>query len=434
MPSSISKFFSKEGLLIVLPSLLLVVSAFWLASQFIKPAPPGEITIATGSKTGAYYNFATRYAAHLAKSGITVHLVETAGSVENLRMLQGEGHQPVDLAFVQGGVVGDDAPPGLVSLGRMFMEPVWVFYRDGTDIDRLSNLRGKTIAVGPDGSGTQQLARALLGPSDITETTATFTRVGGDKAAQCLIEAKCAAAFFVAAPNAKTIDALLRNEDIKLMSFRQGEAMTRRFPFLARVTLPEGVIDFVRNIPARDKTLVAAQAALVAKRDIHPAIIGLLIQAAKQVHQAGGLFQNVGEYPRATDPEFAMSDAAEIAYNSGVPFLQRFLPFWLAIFIERMIVLIVPIATILLPLIKIGPWLYEWRVRRRLLHWYGQLKDLEADIAADPENARLPEHRREIERIHDAVSVIPVPLTFSDRFYELRAAVDLVRQRLAAIG
>ena len=217
------------------------------------------------------------------------------------------------------------------------------------------------------------------------------------------------------------------------MSFAQGEAMTRIFPFLTRVRLPEGVIDFVRNLPGEDKALVAAQAALVAKSDIHPAIVGLLVNAAKRIHSSGGLFQNVAEYPKRNDPEFPMSDAAEIAYNSGVPFLQRFLPFWLAIFIERMIVLIVPIATILFPLVKLGPWLYEWRVRRRLLYWYGQLKDLEHQIASDPSGAALSEHRTEIERIHDAVSVIPVPLSFSDRFYELRAAVDLVRQRLATI-
>ncbi|MCH9766155.1 MAG: hypothetical protein K0U34_09210, partial [Alphaproteobacteria bacterium] len=192
--------------------------------------------------------------------------------------------------------------------------------------------------------------------------------------------------------------------------------------------------DFDRNIPSRNKTLVAAQAGLIAKEDIHPAIVGLLVNAAKRIHRQGDLFQKVGEFPKRDDPEFPVSDAAEIAYNSGVPLLQRFLPFWLAIFIERMIVLIVPIATILLPLMKIGPWLYEWRVRRRLLYWYGQLKDLEHRIAADAPLESLEQHRTDIETISTAVSVIPVPLRFSDRFYELRAAVDLVRQRLASIG
>lgn len=430
MKFSISKFFSKEGLLILLPAALVTALAFWVAAQFIKPAPPSNITIATGSEQGAYHRFAKAYAAELAKAGITLHLKSTAGSVENIALLQ-NAESGVDLALIQGGVATGKTAPGLVSLGRMFMEPVWVFYRGPEELDRLSALKGKTIAVGSKGSGTRQLSIALLKPNGIEAATAIFKNLGGAKAAACLKAGDCDAVFLVASPKSQTVQDLMRDETVRLMSFTQGEAMTRIFPFLARVDLPEGVIDFVRNIPADNKTLVAAQAGLLAREDIHPAIVGLFVNAAKRIHEAGGLFQKVGEYPKRTDPEFPLSDAAEIAYNSGVPFLQRLLPFWLAIFIERMIVLIVPIATILLPLIKIGPWLYEWRVRRRLLYWYGRLKDLEHRIAIDPAREGLADHRREIEEIGESVRVIPVPLTFSDRFYELQAAVDLVRQRLS---
>jgi len=429
MNFSISKFFSKEGLLILLPALLVTALGFWAASQFIKPAPPSHITIATGSEQGAYHRFAKQYAMELAKSGITLRLKSTAGSVENIKLLQEEG-SGVDLALVQGGVATGETAPSVVSLGRMFMEPVWVFYRGSDELDRLSNLAGKKIGIGGKGSGTRQLALALLKPNGITARSAEFQDVGGAAAAACLKQGVCDAVFLVASPKSKIVQDLLRDESIRLMSFAQGEAMTRIFPFLARVDLPEGVIDFVRNIPLADKTLVAAQAGLMARGDIHPAIVGLFVNAAKRIHEKGGLFQKVGEYPKRTDPEFPLSDAAEIAYNSGVPFLQRVLPFWLAIFIERMIILIVPIATILLPLMKLGPWLYEWRVRRRLLYWYGQLKDLEHRIAVDPALEGLDGYRSEIEKIGESVRVIPVPLTFSDRFYELQAAVDLVRQRL----
>jgi len=429
MKFSFSKFFSKEGLLILLPAALVTALGFWVAAQFIKPAPPSNITIATGSEQGAYHRFAEQYAAELAKAGITLRLKSTAGSVENIALLQ-QAHSGVDLALIQGGVATADTAKGIVSLGRMFMEPVWVFYRGRDEITRLSALKGKKIAIGGEGSGTRQLTMALLKPSGIDATTADFQDIGGANAARCVKSGVCDAAFLVASPQSKTVQDLLRDDGVRLMGFAQGKAMTRIFPFLARVDLPEGVIDFVRNIPVTDKTLVAAQAGLVAREDIHPAIVGLLVNAAKRVHKKGGLFQKVSEYPKPMDPEFPLSDAAEIAYNSGVPFLQRLLPFWLAIFIERMIVLIVPIATILLPLIKIGPWLYEWRVRRRLLYWYGQLKDLEHQIAVDEAGEGLEQHRKEIERISESVRVIPVPLTFSDRFYELQAAVDLVRQRL----
>lgn len=430
MKFSISKFFSKEGLIILFPAALVTVLAFWLAAQFIKPAPPSHIAIASGSEQGAYYRFAKLYAEYLAKSGITLDVRSTAGSVENIRHLA-TPESNIDIALLQGGIAGKEPVENVVSLGRVFMEPVWVFYKSDRVLDRLSTLAGKRIAIGPEGSGTRQLALALFEPNGVTADTATFEAIGGAEAAKCVSQGACEAAFFVASSQSKIVQQLLEDQDVRLMSFAQADAMTRIFPYLRKVTLPEGVIDFVRNVPAEDKTLVAAEAALVAKADIHPALVGLLVQAAKKVHAPGGLFQNVSEYPKPTDPEFSLSDAAEIAYNSGVPFLQRFLPFWLAIFIERMIVLIVPIATILLPLIKIGPWLYEWRVRRRLLHWYGQLKDLERRIADDTAGEGRADFKAEIEKISEAVSIIPVPLTFSDRFYELRAAVDLVRQRLS---
>jgi TRAP transporter TAXI family solute receptor len=421
----------RDVLMILLPAVLLVIGTFWLASRYVKPAPPSEIKISTGSKTGAYHRFAERYRNNLAKSGVTVHLQPSAGSVENLKRLSDAKSQS-DLALIQGGVGNSETAPDLLSLGRMFMEPVWVFYKSSTGIDRLVDLRGKRIAVGPQGSGTRELAVALLEPNGITLTTATLKDIGGDDAAACLRQDECDAIFLVASPESKVVQSLFRDSSIRLMSFRQAEALTRIFPFLAHVVLPHGVIDFVADIPRQDTHLVAAQAALVVRSDIHPAIVGLLVQAAREVHQPGGLFQKIGEFPKDADPEYPMSDAAEIAYNSGVPLLQRLLPFWLAIFLERMIVLIVPIATILLPLIKLGPMLYEWRVRRRLLYWYGQLKDLERRMKADTADEHRQTHIQDVAEIDHEVSEISVPLRFSDQFYELRAAIDLVRQRLAA--
>lgn len=420
----------RDVLMILLPAIALVAMAFWIASQFIKPAPPSRITISTGNETGAYHRFGEEYKSILADSGITVDLQTSAGSVENLERLA-SAKSGTDLALVQGGVGDAESLTNVVSLGRMFMEPVWVFYRAPEVIDRLTQLKGKRIAVGPEGSGTRQLAVALLQPNGVTAKASTFEALGGQQAANCLLEASCDAIILVASPQSQIVRALLQNDSVQLMSFAQAEAMTRIFPFLSHVVLPEGVIDFVANVPKQDTHLVAAQAALVARDDIHPAIVGLLVQAARKVHRPGGLFQKIAEFPKETDPEYPISDAAEIAYNSGVPFLQRLLPFWLAIFLERMIVLLVPIATILLPLFKLGPWLYEWRVRRRLLYWYGELKDLERRIKADPGRRELPQHLEDVDKIDHEVSEISVPLTFSDQFYELRAAIDLVHQRLA---
>lgn len=217
------------------------------------------------------------------------------------------------------------------------------------------------------------------------------------------------------------------------MSLRRAEAYTRRFPFLTRVVLPEGAIDLARNLPSSDVTMLAAQAALVARQDLHPALAWPLVNALKSTHSAGGMFQRVAQFPQGFDPEYPMSEDAERMYASGTPFFQRFLPFWLASLIQRMIIMIVPVATILLPLFKLGPMIYEWRIRSRLLYWYAQLKTLEKRISEGVSAASGgAELTAEIERIEEAVSTIPVPLHYSDRLYELRAAIDLVRQRIIA--
>jgi len=421
----------REILLLVGPALIAIGFAFWFAYQFVEPAPPQNVTITTGSETGAYYAYATKYAEILKCSGINLEVATSAGSLRNLEQLRDPG-AAVSLAMLQGGISDREKDPDIVSLGRVFLEPVWVFYRGGETIDRLAQLKGRRIAIGDEGSGTRALASELLAKNGIDETSAVFLSISGEKAAEALRSNEADAIFLVVSPKAKLVEELLRNPLIKLMSFAQAEAYTRVFPFLSKITLPAGVIDLAGEVPPADVQLVAAKAALVARSDVHPAIVGLLVQAAKEVHAPGGIFQRVEEFPKANDPEYPMQEDAERLYRQGAPFLQRFLPFWLANFIERTLIMIVPIATILLPLFKIVPWAYEWRIRRRILFWYGELKRLEKEVL-DVSIVEKDKYTREIMRIEDAVSRIPVPLHYSDKLYELRSAVDLVRQRVTGL-
>ncbi len=426
-----SKLQLKETLLIGGPAVLLVLAAFWLAYQFVHPAPPSKIVITTGSQSGAYYTFANRYREALAKNGITLDVQASKGSVENLERLNNTAEQ-FDLALMQGGIANERTAPNVMSFGRIFLEPVWVFHRLDQPVDDLAAFKGKKIAVGPEGSGTRKLAVDLLHATGIDASSATLLPVGSAAAVDALEKGEADAAFFSLAPESQLIQKMLGNSALKLASLRRADAYTRRFSYLSRVVLPEGAIDLVRNLPPQDVILVAAQAALVARSDLHPGLAWPIVDALKSVHSGGGMFQRVAEFPRAFDPEFPMSDDAVRIYTNGTPFLQRFLPFWLASFIERMVIMVVPIATILIPLIKIGPMIYEWRIRSRLLYWYAQLKSLEKDMGKVVDRSHLGEYQHELERIDDAVSMIPVPLHYSDRLYELRAAIDLVRQRLIA--
>lgn len=421
----------RELALIIGPVVLLVIGALWLASRFIEPAPPKQIAITTASETGNYYATGKKYAAILKASGITLDVKSSAGSPENVKRLL-DPASGVQVALLQGGTTNAEQSPGIVSLGRIYLEPMWVFYRSDATWDRLPDLKGKRIIIGPEGSGTRALAMTLLGANGITPDNTVMLPLSGANAIDSLIKAEADGAFFTSAPAAPQIQTLIRRKDLKIMSLAHAEAYTRKFPYLSRIVLPKGAIDLVENIPAIDVELVAPMAALVVRADLHPALVGLLAEAAKTVHSPGGLFHRTGEFPRAQDPEFELSEDAERAYKSGPTWLKRTLPFWLATFIERTIVVAVPMAGILLPLIKLGPALFKWRVRRRLLYWYSRLKALETAITGDPRGDTLEGQLQELATIDRAVANIPMPVNFVDQYYSLRAAIDLVRQRLTA--
>lgn len=416
---------------ILAPIVLVTIAAVWLASRFIEPAPPRTLVMTSGGPTGAYFGFAKRYAEVLAKSGIRLDVQPSAGSVENARRLT-DPRSGYTVGLLQGGIVDGAAAPDLVSLGRVFLEPIWIFHRSPTPLDNLAGMKGQRIAIGPDGSGTRALAEAILKPNGITSSTATLSPLTGTAAVEAMAAGQLDAVMLVQAAESKIIQDLLRDTRFKLLSFAQADAHVRLFPFLEKIILPRGVVDLVGNVPAEDVTMLAASAALVARKELHPALSGLLVKAVQEVHGGGGLFHRAGEFPKQVDPEFPVSDDALLVYRSGQSWLKRHLPFWMATFIERIILMIVPLAGILLPLFKVVPVLYRWRIKRRILYWYEQLKRLERRMIAERTRGTLARFREDIDRIEDSISVIPVPLSFSEQLYNLRSAVQLVRQKIDA--
>ncbi len=411
---------------------LIVGIGFVVAYQFVEPAPPKHIVITTGSESGAYYQFANRYAAILAKNGITLEVKTSAGSLENLERLKNDEAQ---IGFVQGGVVPPKEDPdaeddsGLLSLGSLFYEPVWVFYRGDKKLDRLTDLRGKRIAIGQEGSGVRQLAQQLLVANEIP-LGRNLVPVAGLKAAEELQQGRIDAAFIIAAESAPVVQVLLRSPGVRLMSFAQANAYQRRFPFLTRLTLPQGVADLVRDYPPEDIKVLAPTANLIIRDDLHPALQTLLLQALSDVHGKSGFFQDAGEFPSYMDQMLPLSPDAARYFKSGSPFLQRYLPFWLAVLIDRLIVLLVPIIALLIPLLKIAPAIYTWRVRSKIFRIYGELKFLEEDIKQHSDIERAGEYRLRLDTLEDEASQLHVPLGFTDLVYTLREHVNLVRQAL----
>jgi TRAP-type uncharacterized transport system substrate-binding protein len=420
------------------PVVLLAAALLALAYWWLDPTPPKHVVLATGVDQGAYSEFGKRYATLLAKYGIRVELRATQGAAENLALLR-DAQSGVDLAFVQGGAdvvrgAGDNPDAGLRSLGSMFYEPVWLFYRSDSaqrllkapQLASLTQLAGWRVNIGPPGSGGPNLTRRLLDANRIDSASITLLQQPQTPAVADLLEGRLDAIVLVSAPESLMVQMLLQTPGVQLFDFAQADAYTRRFAFLAAVTLPRGVVDLARDLPATDVHMVAPTATLVVRESLHPALEQLFVQAAQQVHGEPGWFQRKGDFPNARDGERELAAEAQRYYRNGVPWLQRYLPFWLANLIDRMWLALLSIVAVLIPLARVVPPLIDLRIRSRVFRWYGRLRDIEQAAGVRPVAALLSE----LDHIESRIAQVQVPLSYTDELYALKGHIQLVRRRL----
>jgi TRAP-type uncharacterized transport system substrate-binding protein len=420
----------QDVLAVGLPLLLILIAGFWAASRFIRPAPPDTLVMTTGAEGGAYQRFAASYKDVLARYGVTLIDKPSAGSIENLARLRDDNIE-VDAGFYQGGTGEVLAGDALESLGAFYYEPLWVFYRErlapGGELDRIAQLKGRRVAIGGEGSGTRQLATEVLRANRLDGGNTILVDKGGLSLVEAFQRNEIDAALVVGPTESAAVWALLFADGVRLMSLSQAEAYTRQLPYLSKVVLPRGAVDLGRNLPKRDVSMVAVVATILVRQDTHPALQGLLMQAAAESHSGAGIFHRPGDFPHATAVDFPQSAEAERYYKSGKPFLQRYLPFWAATLIDRLVVMLIPVLALLIPIIKFAPTLYGWRVRSRIYRRYGELKFLEAEVARDPQGQTRAEWLSRLDAIENDVNHIPTPLAFADMLYTLRSHIDLVR-------
>ncbi len=408
-----------------------IAAAFW----FVRPAPPRAITITSGPDGSVFRLTAEKYRKILARNGVTLRILPSEGSLENLRRLNDPGYR-VDVGFVQGGLSTGIAVDNLVSLGSVFHEPVALFYRSAAPVDRISGFSGRRLAIGPEGSGAHALALVLLKANGIEPGGATtLLSLDGDDAARALIEGRVDAAFLMGDSAAPAVmRQLLRTPGIRLFDFVQADAYARRFPYLNRLDLPMGVFDLGKNTPPRDIRLIGPMVELVARENLHPALSDLLIEAAREVHSGARLLQKAGEFPAPLEHEYRISEDARRYYSSGKSVLYRSLPFWLASLADRALVVLVPIVVLLIPGLKLVPRLYSWRIRSRIYRCYGKLIALERTLLAQPAPAGREDILRRLDDIEDEVNRMKMPLAYADQFYVLRDHINFVRDRYSGSG
>ena len=408
------------------PTVLLVCLAFGLAFYFVDPSPPSRLVLATGEEGGAYAIFGRAYQDRLAAFGIDVELRSSASSRENLELL---GAGEADVAFAQSGFGTAPDAPAFESLGSLYFEPLWVFHREGLGASELGDFDGLRLSIGPEGSGTRAIARELLAENGVR---GSFLGLSGEKALDALRAGEIDVMFLVASTASPVVQASLRSAEIEPFSFRRGAAYARTHRYLSRIVLPEGMIDYAKNIPRRDIVLVAPAANLVIRSDLHPALVDLLMQSAAEIHGVGGDFEEPGEFPRADFIDLPLNAEPRRYYQHGPPFLQRFLPFWLATLVDRMKVMLIPLVALLIPVFRLFPPLYRWRVRSRIYRWYTELRELD-DPIGNPESdaTTLEEAAREALRIEREVSEVEAPASYAQELYDLRLHVEFVQRQIA---
>ena len=413
------------------PILLISFAGIWFAIRFVRPAPPDSITITTGADGSVFRIAADKYRSILARNGITLKILPSQGSLENLQRLNDPSFQ-VDVGFVQAGVAGCVRVDALVSLGSVFYEPLAVFYRNARPVYRLSQFSGKRLAIGAEGSGTRALALTLLNANGIESGGKTaLLDLSGEDAARALTKHKIDAAFLMGdSATPPLMRELVRTPGIRLFNFIQAEAYARRFRYLSRLELPMGALDLGKNSPSQNLYLIAPTVELIARDSLHPAISDLLIEAAREVHGGATLLQRAGEFPAPLEHGFRISDDATRYYKSGKSFLYRILPFWLASLADRAVVLLVPVIVLLLPGLRLVPTLYRWRVKARIYRWYGALIGLERDALGNSAPERRKEMLKRLDDIENGVNNMKMPLAFADQFYVLREHIRFVRDRV----
>lgn len=405
----------------------------FLLLRFMGPAPPRSFRLGAGRPDGVYARHARAYAENLRARdpGLRIEVVETAGAVENLRMLR-EGE--LDVALVQGGTAGPEDRERLHSLASVFLEPLWVLHRTDRVAEGLEDLAGLRIAVGEEGSGTRDLALRVLRATGLRQEDADLALDprGGQAAAEALLAGDVDAAVFVMAPGPAWLADLLGRPDVEALVLPRSEAIARRFPFLQEVRVPRGLLDLDVDAPRRDLSLIAPTAALVARKDFHPALAALLLQAAKRRHAEGSFLAAPGTFPSPHHVDVPLSEDARRALSRGPSWLYRVFPFWFASFLDRAIILLLPLLTLLFPLFKTAPPIYRWGIRRRIYLWYRDVRAIDQAVRERATPEELRRQQAELSRIEAEVAQVKIPLSYMREFYDLRLHLRFVAGRLAA--
>jgi len=391
---------------------------------------PRTIVMATGPQGGAYSEIAATYREYLARKGLNLRLRATQGDAENLALLQ-DPRSGVSAAFLQSGMTGETESPDLASLGTVFYEPVWIFRTGSGHITGLEGLAGKRLAAGEEASGTRAAVLKLLSVAGVDRRSIHFVPLPPSEAADALLRGELDAMALVASWDSPVVRRLVSSPEVEVDGFPRADAFTALAPAFEKLVLPMGVADMAANRPPHDVVLLGLKVSVAVRDDLNAAVQYLLLEAASQTHARPGIFQKAGQFPAAEGVDLPLSAEARRFYKSGRPFLQRYLPYWLAVIAERLLLALLPIVGVLFPVVRGFPVVYNWVMRRRIVRLYGELKFLEAELESRGAEAPIGDLVERLEALDVSAEHLRVPMRFAHLLYTLRQHVELVKGRVA---
>jgi TRAP-type uncharacterized transport system substrate-binding protein len=415
----------RQALLRTITATLCIAAVVWLALWYFIPAPPSTITIAAGLKGGAFEQTANRYREALARQHVTLELRFVDAPPDVIKSIN-DPKFGVDAAFIFAGQSNSAESPDLASLGRIYSSPYWIFYR-GEELDSLAQVKGKRLNIPVFG----KLPTKVLDAFGINAGNTTITDIAGPAAIKAFEDRQLDVVYLPPIElSSPSIQALLRDPAVRLMNVTQTEALTRLFPALRHLVLPQGVIDLGKNIPTHDMNLIASTIAIVVRKELHPQLVYLLAQTLQEEHGGAGIFQHAGEFPTLTDPEYPFAEGALDFYKNGPSLLQRYLPFWMISYAKRVAAILVTVIAIVIPLLTYAPKLYQWFLHGYLKKLFRRLRTIEAELRTELTAPQIEALQTNLETINRAANILPS--RHSDAFFDLIIHIRLTRAELTS--
>jgi TRAP-type uncharacterized transport system substrate-binding protein len=405
---------------------VLTAVGIWLTFSLLRPTPPRSVTMAIDPEESFSAELGKRYRELLARDGIELKLVPTAGAVESLADLR-DAKSDISIAILPGGITNQQESVGLVSLGTLYYEPLWLFYR-GQVVEKHEQLRNLRISIGPEGSASRALSLLFLARVGIIDQKlGTLLALTPQESAAKLVSGDIDAAVLMGAWETPAVQQLLTAREIALISVRRADAFVALYPYLNKLVLPAGVADLAENRPPTDVLLIAPKASLIVRSDLHPAIQYLLLDAASQIHSGPGVFHTAGEFPAPESIDVPLSGYARQFHKTGSPFLQRHLPFWLAVLVQQVLVLLIPVVGVLYPLLRGSPQIFKWIGSRQVYRLYSELRALEKELTASGFRKADKDFLEQLDQLDERASRLWMPSSLRPQLYDLRMHIRMVR-------